>query len=126
MSFWKSSISIMKCDHKYSSCFSIVLGYPGLIVIVVLGSDSAMVPWFLLVMILCLPFAIWFSLVLVDLAVSEYVLSVLKGFVSIFLVFLFSLCFQVCMNELLREQFSCALRLLQIPNALSAAGSQMP
>ena len=30
MSFLNSSISIMKCDFKSKSCFSVVLGYPAL------------------------------------------------------------------------------------------------
>ena len=41
-----------------------MLGYPGLAVVGELGSDVAMWPWFLLVVFLCLPFAIWLSLVL--------------------------------------------------------------
>jgi hypothetical protein len=40
MSFLKSSISIMRYDFKYESCFSSVLGYPGLTVVGVLGSDD--------------------------------------------------------------------------------------
>ena len=41
--------------------------YPGLAVVGVLGSDDAHVFWLLLLMVLCLPFAIWISLVFVDL-----------------------------------------------------------
>ena len=41
MSFLKSSIIIMRCDFKSESCFSGVLGYPGLVVVGVLGSDDA-------------------------------------------------------------------------------------
>ena len=44
MSFLKSYISIMKYDFKSSSCFSGVLGYPGLAVVGELGSDGAMLP----------------------------------------------------------------------------------
>jgi hypothetical protein len=41
-----------------------VLGYPGLVVVGVLGSDDAQCSWFPLVRILHLPFAIWKSMVL--------------------------------------------------------------
>ena len=41
MSFLKSSIIIMRCDFKSESCFSGVLGYPGLAVVGELGSDDA-------------------------------------------------------------------------------------
>jgi hypothetical protein len=41
MSFLKSSISIMSYDFKSESCFSGVLGYPGLAVLGVLVSDDA-------------------------------------------------------------------------------------
>ena len=44
MSFLKPSISIMSCDLKSKSCFSGVLGYPGLAVVGELGSDGAMLP----------------------------------------------------------------------------------
>jgi hypothetical protein len=37
----KSSASIMRYDFKSESCFSSVLGYPGLAVVGVLGSDDA-------------------------------------------------------------------------------------
>jgi hypothetical protein len=39
--FLKSSISIMRCDFKTKTCFSGVLGYPGLAVVGELGSDDA-------------------------------------------------------------------------------------
>ena len=55
---------------KSRSCFSGVFGYPGLAVVGELGSDGAMLPWFLLVMFLCLPFARCLSLVVSGLAVS--------------------------------------------------------
>ena len=42
-----------------------------------LGWDGAMLPWFLLVTFLCLPFAIWLSLVLVGPAVSGWCLFLL-------------------------------------------------
>jgi hypothetical protein len=42
-----------------------MLGYPGLAVVDVLGSDDAQCSWFLLVRILPLPLAIWKYLVLI-------------------------------------------------------------
>jgi hypothetical protein len=57
--------------------FSGVLGYPGLAMVGVLGSDDAEWSWFLLVRILHLPFAIWLSLVLDVLAVSGWSLFLL-------------------------------------------------
>ena len=54
----------MRYDFKSKSCFSVVLGYPGLIVVGILGSDDAQWSWFLLVRFLRLLFAIWKSLVL--------------------------------------------------------------
>jgi hypothetical protein len=54
----------MRYEFKSASCFSGVLGYPGLVVVGVLGSDDAQWSWFLLVRFICLPFAIWKSLVL--------------------------------------------------------------
>jgi hypothetical protein len=59
MPFLKSFTSIMRYDFKSESCFSGVLGYPGLAVVGVLGSDDVQWSWFLLVRFLCLPFAIW-------------------------------------------------------------------
>ena len=59
MSFLKPSISIMRYDFKFNSCFSGVLGYLGLAVVGELGSDVALWPWFLLVGFLYLPFTIW-------------------------------------------------------------------
>lgn len=41
MSFLKSSINIMRSDFISTSCFSGVLGYPGLAVVGELGSDDA-------------------------------------------------------------------------------------
>ena len=61
-----------------------------------LGSDGAMLPWFLLVIFLHLPFAIWLSLVLADVAVFDCGLSVMQASVSVLLGDLFSLCTQVC------------------------------
>jgi hypothetical protein len=49
----------MRCDFKSESCFSGVLGYPGLAVVGVLNSDDAQCSWFLLVRFLHLPFTIW-------------------------------------------------------------------
>ena len=54
----------MRYDFKSVSCFSGVLGYPGLVVVGALGSDDAQCSWFLLVRFLSLPFDIWKSLVL--------------------------------------------------------------
>ena len=54
----------MRYDFKSESCFSGVLGYPGLVVVGVLDSDDAQCSWFLLVRFLCLPFDTWKSLVL--------------------------------------------------------------
>ena len=64
-----------------------------------LGSDDALSPCFLLVMFLCLPFAICLSLVLAGLAVSDCGLSVLQAYVSVLLGSLFSLCTQVCRHS---------------------------
>ena len=91
MSFLKSSISSMKCDFKTRSCFSGLLGYPGLAVVGELGSDGTMLPWFLLVVFLHLPFVIWLSLVLAGVAVSDCGLSVLQASVSVLLGDPFSL-----------------------------------
>ena len=44
-----------------------MLVYLGLAVLGELGSDDAHVFWLLLLMVLCLPLAIWISLVIVDL-----------------------------------------------------------
>jgi hypothetical protein len=49
----------MRYDFKSESCFSGVLGYPGLAVVGTLGSDDAEWSWFLSVKFLCLPFTIW-------------------------------------------------------------------
>ena len=67
----------MKYDFKSESCFSDVLGYPGLSVLGVLGSDDSEWSWFLLVMILGLTFAIWKSLALVVIAVTDWSLFLL-------------------------------------------------
>ena len=91
MSFFKSSFSIMRFDFKSKPCFSSVLGYLGLAVLVELNLNDAMSPWFLLVMFLHLPFAIWLSLVLAGLAVSDSDLSVLQACVSVFFGDQFSL-----------------------------------
>ena len=58
--------------------------------VVEVGSDDAMWPWFLFLMFLPLPFTIWLSLVLAGLAVSDCGLSLL----------------QACVSELLGDQFS--------------------
>ena len=87
MSFLKSSISNMRCDFKSSSCFSDVMEYAGFAVVGELGSDGAMLPWLLLVMILHLPLAILLSQVLAGLAISIF--SVLQDCVSLLLGFPF-------------------------------------
>ena len=61
-----------------------------------LGSDGAMMPWFLLVMFLHLPSAIWLSLVLAGIVFSDYGLSVRQTSVSVLLGDPISLCTQVC------------------------------
>ena len=60
----------MRWDFKLESCFSGVLEYPGLVVARELVSDGAELHWLLLLMFLCLPLAIWLSLVLTSLGVS--------------------------------------------------------
>jgi hypothetical protein len=64
MPFLKFSTAIMTYGFKSVSCFLGMLEYPGLIVVGILGSDNAQCSWFLLVRVLCFPFAIWKSLVL--------------------------------------------------------------
>ena len=86
----------MRCDFKSRSYFSDVLGHPGLAVVEELGSDGAMLPWFLLVMFLCLPFAIWLSLVSAGLTVSDCVLSVPQACVPV-LLYSCSLCVVLCL-----------------------------
>ena len=49
-----------------------MLGYPGLASVGELGSDAAIMPWFLLVTFLRLPLAIWFSQVLDGLTVTGW------------------------------------------------------
>jgi hypothetical protein len=68
----------MRFDFKSESCFSGVSVYPGLAVVEELSSDYAKQPCCLLLMFLCLPLAIWLSLVLVGLAVSDWSLSLLE------------------------------------------------
>jgi hypothetical protein len=41
MPFLKSSTCIMRYDLNYKSCFSDELGYSGLTLVVILGSDDA-------------------------------------------------------------------------------------
>ena len=55
-----------------------------------LGSNNTKLPWFLLLMLLSLPFIIWLSLVLAGVAFSDCGMSVL----------------QACVSGLLGEQFS--------------------
>ena len=47
MPFLKSSTSIMRYDFKSKSCFSCMLGYPGLAEVGMLGSDDGEQSWFL-------------------------------------------------------------------------------
>ena len=77
MPFLRSSTSIMRYDFESESCFSGVLGYPGLSELGVLGSDDGEQSWFLLVRFLHLPFTIWESLVLVVIVVSGWSLFLL-------------------------------------------------
>ena len=49
--------------------------YPGLAMVGELGSDDDKLPWFLLLMFLCLPPDIWLSLVLPALSISDCSLS---------------------------------------------------
>jgi hypothetical protein len=67
----------MRYYPKSESCFLGVLGYPGLAVVGVLVSDDADWSWFLLVGFLRLPFAIWKSLLLIIIAVSDWSLFLL-------------------------------------------------
>jgi hypothetical protein len=67
----------MRSNFRSESCFSGVLGYQGLAMVEDLGSDDAKYPWFLLFMFLCLPPAIWLSLVLPALAMCDWSLSFL-------------------------------------------------
>ena len=64
-----------------------MLVYPGLAVVGELGSDGAMLPWFLVVMILHLPLAISLFLVLAGLA--DTIFSILWVCVSVLLGFSF-------------------------------------
>ena len=67
-----SSISIMRCDFIFISCFSGVLKNLGIAAVRELGSDYAMFPCYLLVMFLHLTFAIWLSRVLAFVPVSNF------------------------------------------------------
>jgi hypothetical protein len=60
----------MRCGFKSKSCFSDMLGYPGLAGVRELGSNDAKKSWFLLVSFLFLPFTTWLFLVVFGLAVS--------------------------------------------------------
>ena len=64
MPFLKSSSTIIRYDFNSASCFLGVLGYPGLILVGILGSDDAQFSWFLVVRFLHLSFAMWKSLML--------------------------------------------------------------
>ena len=85
MSFLKSSITIIRCDFKTESCFSAVLGYPGLAVVEELSSVDAKLPWFQLLMFLTLPLTIWLSLVFAGLVISDGGFFLLPVFVSVLL-----------------------------------------
>jgi hypothetical protein len=67
----------MRYYFKSESCILGVLGYPGLAVVGVLGSDDAQWSWFLLVRFFHFPFTIWSSLVLDVLAASGWSLFLL-------------------------------------------------
>ena len=54
-----------------------MLVYSGLAVVGELGSDEAYIFWLLLLMVWCLPFTIWISLVFVDL--GGYMESALRA-----------------------------------------------
>ena len=100
MSFSKSYINNTRYDFKFSSCFSYVMEYAGFAVVGELGSDGALLPWFLLLMIVCLPpLAILLSQALGGLAVSIF--SVLQACVSVLLGFPFSpmLCKELVLQE---------------------------
>jgi hypothetical protein len=77
MSSLLSSITFMKWDFRAESCFSSVLGYPGLALVGELGSDDPKWHWFPMLMFLHLPLSIWLSLELIGLAVSYWSLSLL-------------------------------------------------
>ena len=77
MSFLMSSTITMRSDFRSESYFSSVIVYPGLAMMVELGSDDAMFLWFLLLMFLCLPPAIWLSLMLPTLAICDWSLFLL-------------------------------------------------
>jgi hypothetical protein len=49
MPFLKSSTTVIRYDFKSAFCFLGMLGYPGLLVLGILGSDDAQCSWFLLV-----------------------------------------------------------------------------
>ena len=57
--FLKACIIFMRWDFRSTSCFSGVVGYPGLAVVEELGSDGATIHLLLLLMILSVPLAIW-------------------------------------------------------------------
>ena len=88
MSSLKSSISNMRWDFKSSSRLSDVMEYAGCAFVGELGSDGAVLPWFLLAMILPLPLANSLYLVLAVLSVPIF--SVLQACVSVILGFNFS------------------------------------
>ena len=72
MSSLKAPILFMIPDFKLESCFSGVLGYPWLAVMGELASNGAKLHWALSLRILYLPLAIWLSLVLTGLGVSDW------------------------------------------------------
>lgn len=72
ISFLEACIIFMRWNFRSLSCFSGILGYPGLAVVRELGSGGAKLHLFLLLIILCLLLAIWFSMVLTGLGVSDW------------------------------------------------------
>jgi hypothetical protein len=53
-------------------CVLGMLGYPQLSMVRELGSNGAKIYWLLLIMFLCLPLAVWLSLVLAGLGISVW------------------------------------------------------
>ena len=67
----------MKYDSKSKSCFSGVFGNPPLAAVGELDSDVARLSWFPSLMFFCFPLAILLSVIIGDLVVSDWSLSLL-------------------------------------------------
>jgi hypothetical protein len=65
-----SSTIIIRYAFKSGSRFSGELGWPGLAEVGVVGAHDGEWSWFLFVIFLCLPFAIWYTLESVVIVVS--------------------------------------------------------